>query len=153
MIRLAEKKDIDTISKLLEEVLLVHHNIRPDLFKEKGQKYSNNELLNLLNKNDYKIFVYEENDIVMGHIFISIIEHSESLISYYNKEIYIDDLCVSREYQGKGIGRILFEYVKEYSKKINANYITLHVYDGNSANDFYEHLGFKERYKSLEIKL
>ena len=34
MIRLAKKEDAKDILSLLEEVLLVHNKIRPDLYKE-----------------------------------------------------------------------------------------------------------------------
>ncbi len=44
MIRRARKEDIPGINHLLAQVLLVHYNVRPDLFKEKGQKYTEEEL-------------------------------------------------------------------------------------------------------------
>ena len=153
MIRLAKISDINSIIELLKDVLLIHHNIRPDLFKEKGYKYDKDGLIKLMSKDNYKIFVYEENNKVLGYIFIEIKENLESFSTNYNKEIYIDDLCVDEKYRGKNIGKELVLYVKEYAKEINANYITLHVYKGNLASDFYEKLGFIERYKSLEIKL
>ena len=38
MIRKAEFKDWDTVNSLLRQVLMVHHNGRPDLFKANGKK-------------------------------------------------------------------------------------------------------------------
>lgn len=43
-IRLAEHRDIDDILRLLTQVNMVHHRIRPDLFKGPATKYSREEL-------------------------------------------------------------------------------------------------------------
>ena len=59
-IRRAEIKDIPGINNLLAQVLLVHHKGRPDLFKEIGQKYTDEELQELIRKTQDPIFVYED---------------------------------------------------------------------------------------------
>ena len=50
-IRHAEKKDIDDMLRLLTEVNMVHHTIRPDLFKGPATKYSREELEAMLVEN------------------------------------------------------------------------------------------------------
>ena len=40
-IRKAVPSDIPALNNLLEQVLLVHHNVRPDIFKESGRKFKN----------------------------------------------------------------------------------------------------------------
>ena len=42
-IRRAELKDMAGINKLLNQVLMVHHNGRPDLFKANVKKYTDEE--------------------------------------------------------------------------------------------------------------
>ena len=44
MIRKAVKRDIQTIIELLHQVNMVHHVIRPDLFKPNTTKYNEQEL-------------------------------------------------------------------------------------------------------------
>ena len=44
MIRKAVKRDIQTIMELLHQVNMVHHVIRPDLFKPNTTKYNEREL-------------------------------------------------------------------------------------------------------------
>ena len=39
-IRQAENKDIERMHELLSQVLNVHHNARPDLFKAGARKYT-----------------------------------------------------------------------------------------------------------------
>ena len=43
-IRPAQEKDIPKIENLLEQILLVHHKNRPDIFKATGKKYNAQEL-------------------------------------------------------------------------------------------------------------
>ena len=52
-IRRAEEKDIEGINRLLRQVLMVHHNGRPDLFKGDVKKYTDAELLEII-KDDAK---------------------------------------------------------------------------------------------------
>ena len=54
-IRRAEEKDMNGINKLLCQVLMVHHNGRPDLFKGNVKKYTDKELLEII-KDDINLF-------------------------------------------------------------------------------------------------
>ena len=47
-IRRAENKDMNGINKLLHQVLMVHHNGRPDIFKPNAKKYTDTELTDIL---------------------------------------------------------------------------------------------------------
>lgn len=44
-IRKAEPRDLKAVNRLLRQVLTVHHNGRPDLFKETGKKYTSMEMI------------------------------------------------------------------------------------------------------------
>ena len=46
--RLALEKDIPRIAALLDDVLMIHHDIRPDLFKADCRKYNDREILALI---------------------------------------------------------------------------------------------------------
>lgn len=86
MIREIEEKDIEQVLSLLEEVLMVHHEIRPDLFKAQGSKYNLAEIKEIMKDRDKKIFVYTEGKNVLGHIFIQLKEQPETLHEYYQKK-------------------------------------------------------------------
>lgn len=58
-IRLATSADIPSLMDLLQQVLSVHHAVRPDLFQAKGVKYTEQELADLLSDDKCPIFVYE----------------------------------------------------------------------------------------------
>ena len=47
-VRMAENQDIPKIHQLLSQVCLVHHKGRPDLFKYGARKYTDEELMDIL---------------------------------------------------------------------------------------------------------
>ena len=150
MIRQAKVDDIESINKLLYQVHDVHANIRPDLFVKGKKKYNNNELISIINDCLRPIFVYEENNIILGYAFC--IFEEEHLPSMQNiKTLYIDDLCVDKEARGKHIGSKLYEYVKKYAKENSCYNITLNVWEGNNnAYEFYKKIGLKVQKTKLE---
>ena len=69
-IRYAEERDTDDILRLLVQVNMVHHTIRPDLFKGPATKYNAHELAQKLGDDDEPIFVYaDDEDRLLGYIF------------------------------------------------------------------------------------
>lgn len=142
-IRRAEKKDMNGINKLLCQVLMVHHNGRPDLFKGNVKKYTDKELLEII-KNDTKpIFVgVDDNDTVLGYAFCVFQQHVEDNILTDIKTLYIDDLCVDEDSRGQHIGRQLYEYVLAFAKESGCYNVTLNVWSCNeNAMKFYEKCG------------
>ena len=148
MIRRAEFKDIDKILDLLKQVCLVHHKGRPDIFKI-GTKYNEAELKELIPDDNNPIFVYDDGN-VLGYAFCNIIKNGGNVLTDI-KTLYIDDLCVDENQRGKGVGKALYKYVKEYAKENGIYNITLNVWDCNpSAKKFYESLGLKPMKTYLE---
>ncbi len=65
-IRKARQSDIPILNELLQDILQVHHQVRPDIFKSAGQKFSEAELVTLLENPDKPIFVFELEDKWLG---------------------------------------------------------------------------------------
>ena len=154
MIRLAEIKDIDDILKLLLQVDLVHNKIRPDLFKAPASKYTKEEIIGMLNDDNRPIFVYESNNKVVGYAFtIKKIVKDDNVLQDL-KTLYIDDLCVDKEYRGNHIGESLYRYVLSYAKEQDYYNIELNVWELNKgAKAFYKKLGLTPLKTTLEQKL
>lgn len=58
--------------------------------------------------------------------------------------VYIQDLYVSSQARGTGLGRQLLRAVRERAGARGGRYVKLTVYDGNQAAiSFYRHLGFE----------
>ena len=151
-IRKAEEKDIPRILELLEQVLQIHADIRPDIFIPGTTKYTADELTELLKNAEKPIYVAaDEDDVCMGCAFCQLQEQpfSNNMVPF--KTLFIDDLCVDREARGRHIGESLFEYVKNEAKQLGCYEVTLHVWTGNtSAEKFYEKMGMRTKERQME---
>ena len=154
-IRHAEEKDLPRLSALLLQVLTVHHDIGPDLFKPNCTKYNERELAALIENPLRPVFVYEdENGVVQGYAFCVIEQHPGNNILTDIKTLYLDDLCVDENCRGQGVGRKLYEYVKTYAKEQGCHNLTLNVWEGNDdAISFYRNLGLKPYKYGMETFL
>ncbi len=63
MVRKACKEDIGRIMELLHQVDMVHHKLRPDLFKPYTTKYDEQELEAVLADTNCPIFVYDDGQV------------------------------------------------------------------------------------------
>lgn len=150
-IRRAENKDIDAISNLLSQVLNVHYEGRPDLFKGGAVKYLPEELMDIIADDNRPIFVAELDEKVCGYAFCIFQQHIEDNILTDIKTLYIDDLCVDSAMRGKHIGKSLFEYVKKFAKDAGCYNLTLNVWECNeSAMKFYESCGLSIQKRGME---
>jgi len=151
--RKANKGDILRIIELLHQVNMVHHVIRPDLFKPHTTKYNEQELEAMLDDDSKPIFVYDEGT-VLGYAFCQVTEVKDNQLLENIKTLYIDDICVDEEARGKHVGKALYEYVRDYAKSIGCNNITLNVWEGNEpALRFYQNMGMQVQKTTMEIIL
>ena len=152
-LRKACPRDIKRIIELLHQVNMVHHVIRPDLFKPYTTKYNEQELLSILDDDSKPIFVYDDGE-VKGYAFCQLSEVKDNLLLQDNKTLYIDDICVDEQARGQHVGKALYEYVRDYAKSIGCHNITLNVWEGNGpALSFYKNMGMKVQKTTMEIIL
>ena len=154
-IRLAKHCDLPRIHELLGQVLNVHHQARPDLFKSGARKYTDEELIDILQDPKRPIFVYVNDEgVVMGYAFCILQQHLNDNILTDIKTLYIDDLCVDENARHQRIGRQLYDYVVEYARSIGCYNVTLNVWADNiNALQFYRALNLKEQKIGMEIIL
>lgn len=154
-IRRAQERDMAGISKLLFQVLMVHHNGRPDLFKGNVKKYTDEELLQIIRDDSTPIFVgVDEEEDVLGYAFCRFIQHLDNNILTDIKTLYIDDLCVDESLRGKHIGKQLYEYVLGFAKESGCYNVTLNVWECNpNAKKFYEACGLVPQKTGMECIL
>ena len=151
--RKARKEDIQRIIELLHQVNMVHHVIRPDLFKPYTIKYNEQELEAMLDDDSKPIFVYDDG-MVLGYAFCQITEVRDNQLLEDIKTLYIDDICVDENARGRHIGKALYEYVRDYAKSIGCNNITLNVWEGNEpALHFYRNMGMQVQKTTMEVIL
>lgn len=153
MVRRANINDIKRIIELLHQVDMVHHVLRPDLFKPNTTKYDERELEVLLSDDSKPVFVFDDGT-VLGHAFCIITEVKDDKLLQDIKTLYIDDICVDEKARGKHVGKALYEFVHDYAQSIGCNNITLNVWDGNDpALNFYRNMGMKVQKTTMEIHL
>lgn len=153
-IREAKESDIEGIKKLLYQVNQVHADGRPDLFKSGGIKYTDDELIAIIQDEKRPVYVYDEDGKIWGYTFVWYEQVEDSGSTYPIKSMYLDDLCVDEDSRGHEIGRKLFEFLKELAKKESCDRITLHVWECNpNAYGFYEHMGMKPLYTNMEYQI
>ena len=153
MIRTANTSDIKRIIELLHQVNMVHHVIRPDLFKPHTTKYNEQGLESLLNDKDKPIFVYDDGE-VRGYAFCQISEVKDNRLLQDVKTLYIDDICVDENARGRHVGKALYEYVRDYARSIGCHHITLNVWEGNDAAlGFYRNMGMQVQKTTMETIL
>lgn len=144
IIRKAKLTDIDRLSELLYEVHKLHARYRPDVFKKRKQKYTKKDLETVLTNELTPVWVAEEKRQVVGYIFCIYEEIKDHKSMTDRKTLYIDDLCVDKEFRKKGIGRQLYNYAKMIGRTNGCYDITLNVWNLNpGAIAFYEKLGLK----------
>lgn len=155
MIRKANTKDIPRIKELLQQVLEIHANIRPDIFIPGTTKYTEKELEDILSDENRPIYVATSGeDTCIGYAFCILKNQpfSNNMVPF--KSLFIDDLCVDQNTRGQHIGEKLIEYVKEEAKKMGCYEVTLNVWAGNTlAEKFYEKMGFQTKERQLEYIL
>lgn len=155
IIERAQIKDMEGINKLLKQVLMVHHNGRPDLFKADVKKYTDEELAAIIQDDSRPIFVArDEQGVVMGYAFCVYQQYVNNNILTDVKTLYIDDLCVDETLRGQHVGKQLYDYVLAFAKENGFYNVTLNVWFCNEgAMKFYEKCGLKPQKVGMEVIL
>lgn len=154
-VRRAKRKDLNRINDLLLQVCMVHHKGRPDLFKFGAKKYSDEELIQILEDEKKPVFVaVDENDYVLGYAFCIFQQHKDNAILTDIKTLYIDDLCVDERKRGRHIGKTLYNAVLAFAKEHDCYNVTLNVWSLNeNAVKFYQSCGMVPQKVGMETLL
>ena len=153
-IRFAEPQDVGGILALLQQIGQLHHEGRPDIFRDQAQKYSASQVLALLNSSKTPIFVAVEAGKVLGYCFCQVKTFENQSVVYDHTELYIDDLCVDEACRGQHIGTTLYNEVLRYAKMRRCHNVTLNVWSFNEkAMQFYKSLGMQPQRIFMETIL
>lgn len=154
-VRPAAEGDMPDLVRLLEQVELVHHYGRPDIFKCGGRKYTDDQLRAILADPVTPVLVaVGEDDRVLGYAFCIFKQFIDDNILTDIKTLYLDDLCVDETCRGRHIGRTLYDAVLELARQSGCYNVTLNVWSCNSsAMAFYEARGMKPQKVGMEVIL
>lgn len=133
-IRRAGKKDIKEIA----EIYRLESSKKPycQNWDEKDSIKKISEFLN-----DY-IYILE-NEKIMGFIIVKI------RIDHNGKTAFVEELWIKSEYQGKGYGTMLMQFIEKEFKKLNIQSIFLISDKTSKAFNFYKKLKFEPYQKYI----
>ena len=144
-IREMKIEDYKQVDRLMAQVHKLHVEGRPDLYVDVEHIYSVEHVKEIIENDDMISVVAEEEEVIVGICFVSM---RAKTCMVKRRTAYMDDLCVDEKHRGKGIGKLLYEYVKNRAKEMGAERLDLMVWGFNeNALRFYEEMGMKpQRY-------
>ena len=147
--------DIDFVNDLLCVLCDLHHSGRSDVFKSGGCKYTTDDIISLLERNDAFIDIcIDENGNRVGYCIQFLKQVNEDNCRFARRVLYIDDLCISDNKRSKGAGSALMAAVKQRATEQSCDAIELNVWEFNkNAIEFYEKQGFLPQRRFYEMKL
>ena len=137
--------DYEEIAKMEYDEYIFHSKIRPEIFDEKNykkleradfeQKIENVDKILFTALCDNEIAGFLEADFCVRQL----------------EYIWIAKIYIKENFRGKSIGRLLIQKIEEIAKERQIH-IELNCWEGNTAIDFYNKLGFKIQRYIMEKK-
>ncbi len=155
IIRNAVSEDCQKIRPLQEEIAMLHHEGRPDLFRTEARYFTQEDFGKRLSDPAHTVLIAEaKNGEVIGYAFAWVISARNHPTYIDFDSYYIDDICVLKAWQGRGVGKALFERCKTDAQHRGCKHLELYVWSFNkNAIAFYEKCGFAEKVKKMEYRL
>lgn len=146
--------DTEKLIPLEKEILLLHKEKRPELFRDMVKFFTPEYINEVKNNPDCEFLVAESCEEIIGYVN-SIIRHVRDHPTYVDHDIYhIHDLCVAKKYQRNGIGKMIIDECVNRAKQRGCRYVTLDVYAANeNAVEFYKKVGMTARTHRMEFIL
>lgn len=140
---------IDDINNNLLDLYIdgynIHYEGRKDIFSNKNKEELENDLYELLNSNDEKVYVLVDNNTIVGYLAFKI---------KHNNTIWIDQFIIDKKYRNKGYGKFFIDEIFKYAKDNKYKRVELNCWIFNKeALNFYEELGFEQQRIILEKNL
>ena len=153
-IRRACERDLPGVDRLLGQVLAVHAEGRPDLFRAGTRKYTDDELLAMFDDDSRPVFVAvdeKDGERVLGHAFCEVQDYRASNNMQPFVSVYVDDICVDEACRGRHVGSALYRHVIEFARGLGCHNVTLNVWECNpGARAFYDAMGMTPLKTCLE---
>lgn len=146
MIREATFNDIDNgLLEVFIEGYRYHQNGRPDIFLDLSEDELKADLINNFSK--FKTLVILVDNKIVGYLSYDIKEK-------HSKKLHVDQLIISEELRGHGLGKKLMEEVKRIGIEENCDRIELDCWTFNTdALGMYDHIGFQRQRIMYDYKL
>ena len=154
-IRNAVSADCARIRPLQKEIAELHHAGRPDLFKTEARYFTQAAFDARLQDPAHTVFIAEtDRGDVVGYAF-AWVKSQRNHSTYVDFDcFYIDDVCVLKSWQHKGVGTQLLNACRERAAALRCKNMELGVWQFNQdAIQFYTRCGFQIRALRMEQTL
>lgn len=153
-IRKMQPEDFAGILPLQHEIQALHEEGRPDLFRPGAVSYPEEIFREILSNPDGRCAVCESEGRIVGFLFAWV----RRLRGHRNLNdgdvLFIDDICVARDFRRRGAGKALFDYAQAAAKTAGCVRVELSVYRFNeNAVGFYEAMGFVPQIIRMEKRM
>ncbi len=129
----------------------LHVELRPDIYIFKDIVISEERYKELLTEGI--IFVGENKEKIITYA-VCFVKNWDNPGKTKKRVMFIDQIGNDTNFRKCGIGKTMMQYIINYAKEIDCDRIELGVSAGNkNAIAFYEHLGMKEKSRTLELDL
>lgn len=154
-IREATPTDLPGIDNCLSQVLEVHAQGRPDLFRAGTRKYTDDELRTIIADPTRPIFVAVDPDgkpgDILGYGFCIVEDLTHSNNMQPIKTLYIDDICVDKNARHRGVATAIYQHIICYAREGGFHNVTLNVWECNpGARAFYDAMGMSVQKTCME---
>jgi diamine N-acetyltransferase len=142
-ITIIETKDAALLAVLNHDVQEIHAEIEPSIFKKHLKESMQKQFEEALQNENVKGFVAYYQEKPVGYVLVSKRDLPETYFKYAYSVIYIEQICVDKEYIGKSIGKELLNHVKSHAAKQGIERVELDFWCKNSnAGQFFRLQGF-----------
>jgi GNAT superfamily N-acetyltransferase len=149
-----QKKDPETIAKLNRVVQEKHRKLFPNSFKEYDYMSALQAIKSFLDREESLSFIiyFQEEPIGYATVFERRYEENPFRRSYTS--IVIDQMCVKREFQRKGVGSRLIYTIRDFAKQKGIDKLELSVWNQNEeSKSFYIRMGFRTMIEYMRMEL
>ena len=96
------------------------------------------------------IWVITLEDHPIGYIILAIVYSFE----FGGKNAFVDEFYIEKEFRGKGIGKIVIDFVSGEAKKMNIKALHLEIENHNTAaKELYRKFAFKDHHRILMTRM
>ncbi len=154
-IRCAKISDSGRINELYEQLDKTHRVAHTDRFQEPSEHGRSIEYQNeLITNPDIELAVAIINNEIIGFVEGRIMKSADYQVLRKRQWLQVNSLVVDKDFQCRGIGQELFDYLVAWGKSKEAESVELNVYSFNeSAMAFYKKNDFHEIVKHMVKKL
>ncbi len=153
-ITIVQKKDPEIIAKLNRDVQEKHLKLFPNSFKEYDYASVLEATRSFLDKEECWSFVayFQEEPIGYATVFERKFEENPFRKSYTS--LVIDQMCVKRKFQKKGVGNRLVSTIRDFAKQKGIDKLELSVWNQNEeSKSFYIRMGFRTMIEYMRMEL